>query len=130
MFFEKLIWKMVYFIGPAHSMEEVWIKNEPIDVEPTAYCHIKCEEEISIIDSEPSASFSPSDTASIKSEILLADYPDISPLHGIAVQSTTTKKRNYRVHSTEKNVSSEECGWKSARKNSLTGMWQSVVKFC
>lgn len=111
-------------------MEEVWIKNEPVDVD----CHIKCEEEISIVESEPSAAFTPSDTASIKSEISLVDYSDIPPLHRIAVESTKVKKRNSRVHSTEKVFSCEECGWKFARKHNLkihqrrhTGMWQIVI---
>ncbi|KAJ6643500.1 Zinc finger protein [Pseudolycoriella hygida] len=52
------------------SMEEIWIKTEPVDVEPSSLCPVKSEVGITIEHTEESFSVTPN----IKSEATLCDY--------------------------------------------------------
>lgn len=73
----KLTQNLFHLKGAVYSMEEVMIKNEPVETESTENFHSKCEDSLSIGTSEsPTALFEDLalETVNIKSEVDLGDY--------------------------------------------------------
>lgn len=112
-------------------MEEVWIKPEPedetefepetINGESTEYCHIKCEQEIDIADTDSfteTVIFNVQEISSetpsiIKSEIACDDYKYIPSTKNILLQSL---KNNKQRIAGEPPFGCQECGKTFPRK--------------
>lgn len=103
-------------------MEGVWIKNEPVDEEPS-YFHIKCEDDVSITDVDPFNHISTTFTVReveeinpeivcIKDEVECNDYDYIVPT---TIDGAERKPYNGQADS----LSCEECGKEFSRKSSL-----------
>lgn len=87
-------------------MENVWIKNEPFDVESSAYCEITCENRISIVKTEPLTEEEYPETVDIKSEITLGDYECIPQNIGVEL----AKNEKQYSAAGDKNFNCIECG--------------------
>lgn len=103
-------------------MEEVWIKNEPVDVESSAYCEVTCENGISVVKTDPllaTVSLTTEEeypeTVDIKSEITFGDY-ECTP-QNLYVELTKKEKQ----HSTtgDRRFKCDECGAKFAKNYQL-----------
>lgn len=101
-------------------MEYVWIKNEPVDVQSSAYCEIKCEDGNSTVKTElVTATVSPTteeeypETVDIKSEITLGDYECIPQ------NVELTKNENQYPAAGDKSFNCNECGAIFARNHRL-----------